>query len=1058
MAVSTCCPYSGVRCAAPGGFEDTNDAERLAGDPLNPWPVTTRLNLDNDQAVKELKSVRFANAARSLVRFIVLTAFIIAIPVVESFDLRPSAAETPAIHAQVEGIPGYVSFGVFVGTDAGGVDVGAEIDPCRMDRILGQWSLWQAKRTRVLTEFNTALKGEGGISPDCLPSAQDGDTQLGVADGVAYEHAFRSAIDRLKPGGNAPQKPGGTGQGQSILVVYISAHGTPGGGKLFLQDDSDVPGKNDNGTVSAADMKTILSGFPRGVILTFIFDGCCDGFADTLMQVKDAGTDGNPPQTLDPGHMAVLQATRPGEAAIGFQNEAGTDLGGYFTIELRGCLEESGGTGKTIADRRFGNNDDVTSSLELYLCAGPLTTLARYCTRRETKDPVNNRLGLTIADKSFGNSNGFTVRSEIDNCAFRTWRGLGPPGAPINPANSKEAIKLLIQKVKNGPDALPAKQHPTYKELGDPDIDKTIEDKDGDTISDVDEIKTLNQVTNPFKRDTDGDGLDDNVEIDRGCDPLDPDTDNDGIIDSDENPGCRTGPYTILATVQAATDGTPGSYFHCIAAINHDEGTNDLDGALQCYQDWPLLDNAAGPGGVPASGVPSRADGLAGAPPPPPYTTAAPAQLSGSFDEVNGLLIFDACFANVGGPLAPNMIWHAEVDAATLQGLVDIYGNQTLAACSAKTPNNTGPNIIKLAGVELGLARQGPDSDLDLCTDMDELLGTSLEICGDDPYNPYDSDLNFDSIGNLLVTVTRADWNEVSGTLLPGSYFHCITDTQHNESTNVLDLRVFCYIDIATVQVNTTAYPGVNGDGLPGAGPPFGFPGVDPVAFADVDENQIVLTGALDKENNLITIEGCFVDKDGAGSLGHYYWDALIDVNTGQGKVDIWLFADAVDCAAGNTGALGTPSIVGALIETVEQEPKVTPNGVQSPWDTDLDGCSDKQELTDTQLAGGLRDPYNRWDLFDAEQEFSPQSVGFLDFLAILQRFNTTDSNNTAVINRESDPITTPDAGPGIYHPRFDRGLSFIAGSNLWNEGPPDGAIGFLDFNAIVRQFNTSCA
>ena len=584
--------------------------------------------------------------------------------------------------------------------------------------------------------------------------------------------------------------------------------------------------------------------------------------------------------------------------------------------------------------------------------------------------------------------------------------------------------------------------------------------------------------------DWDGDGCSDWDELDKnfinGRDPFNP-------KDCDNN---YTGVYNILVTVAAATTctgsplfpiipclgqntgfGIPGTYFNCIARLDHDKGDDSLLGSAQCYQDSPGLSAGGGAGGTPTSGVPSRADGLAGAPPPPPYGVSKPTKLFGTFNAGTKTLELHGCFENFGGSVGPNVVVELSVDGASMKGDVTINQNQSIVQCDAAqltgafTATPQPGQTTSTSPVSLAAQAANMDHDLDGCTDRNELsLNRSNLACGDDPYNPWDSDLSIDSVGNLLVTAARADWNPAEPNpalaFLPGSYFHCITDTQHNKSTNELDLSVFCYIDIATVNVNNTAYAGVKGDGLPGAGPPFGFtnnPLVNATAFGDVDDNHTNLTGTLNKKTNAIEIAGCFNDKDGTGSLGHVYTAATIDVHTGQGKVDIWLnVADVNNCLTG-TG-LGAASIVGALIETVEQEPKVTPNGVQNAWDTDLDGCSDKQELSNTQLTGGLRDPYNRWDLFDAEQTFSEKSVGFLDFLAILQRFNTVDNGGTAVINRTSDPQTTPDAGAGVYHPRFDRNISFIAGSNFWNEGPPDGAIGFLDFNAILRQFNTSCA
>ena len=127
--------------------------------------------------------------------------------------------------------------------------------------------------------------------------------------------------------------------------------------------------------------------------------------------------------------------------------------------------------------------------------------------------------------------------------------------------------------------------------------------------------------------------------------------------------------------------------------------------------------------------------------------------------------------------------------------------------------------------------------------------------------------------------------------------------------------------------------------------------------------------------------------------------------------------------------------------------------------DTDQDGCSDGEEVAPKSAAalGGGRNPLYFWDFFDPEIDISPKGVSFLDLLAVLQRINTTDDGGLAPINRFSDPIDTPDQGPGNYHPRFDRGLSFIPGGNLWEEMPADGFIGFHELLSLLRQFNHSC-
>ena len=121
--------------------------------------------------------------------------------------------------------------------------------------------------------------------------------------------------------------------------------------------------------------------------------------------------------------------------------------------------------------------------------------------------------------------------------------------------------------------------------------------------------------------------------------------------------------------------------------------------------------------------------------------------------------------------------------------------------------------------------------------------------------------------------------------------------------------------------------------------------------------------------------------------------------------------------------------------------------------DTDLDGCTDGQELGLDEKRGGRRDPNNYWDFFDTDFD---RAISFLDLLGIMARFNTTDDGGLALINRFSDPITTADPGPGNYHPRYDRG-GITPGGDPWDEQPADGSIGFFDLLSFYRQFNHSC-
>ncbi|MFH1037935.1 MAG: S8 family serine peptidase [PVC group bacterium] len=60
-------------------------------------------------------------------------------------------------------------------------------------------------------------------------------------------------------------------------------------------------------------------------------------------------------------------------------------------------------------------------------------------------------------------------------------------------------------------------------------------DSDGDGITDYDEVH--NTLTNPLNADTEGDGLNDGVELQLNTDPLKPDTDSDGLNDYQECQG-----------------------------------------------------------------------------------------------------------------------------------------------------------------------------------------------------------------------------------------------------------------------------------------------------------------------------------------------------------------------------------------------------------------------------------------------------------------------------------------------------------------------------------------
>ncbi|MGB2695070.1 MAG: hypothetical protein WBD55_07770, partial [Dehalococcoidia bacterium] len=199
-----------------------------------------------------------------------------------------------------------------------------------------------------------------------------------------------------------------------------------------------------------------------------------------------------------------------------------------------------------------------------------------------------------------------------------------------------------------------------------------------------------------------------------------------------------------------------GNYFHCISRIDDEKApappaVRPITSRILCYIDSPAL-NDSGDALVPS------ADGIGGAPPPPPYTTATPTTLTGSYDPVNEKINFDGCFRNVGGTIAPNVIVHTNIDSTSLKGFTDIWFNATNAECTAGVVNG-GPASLQVA---TSLAEQTDtfDHDGDGCTDMDELAVTPPGTCGDDPYNPSDSDTTLTNTGSVVVTVAPADWDK----------------------------------------------------------------------------------------------------------------------------------------------------------------------------------------------------------------------------------------------------------------------------------------------------------
>lgn len=129
------------------------------------------------------------------------------------------------------------------------------------------------------------------------------------------------------------------------------------------------------------------------------------------------------------------------------------------------------------------------------------------------------------------------------------------------------------------------------------------------------------------------------------------------------------------------------------------------------------------------------------------------------------------------------------------------------------------------------------------------------------------------------------------------------------------------------------------------------------------------------------------------------------------------------------------------------QHCRSTPAAVADPplgVDSDNDGCTDRHELGLNEVLGGRRDPLNFWDFFDPTRN---GSIGFPDVLALLAR-------NHAVGDDTIDPLSSPPPPPD-YHTRYDRGA--VIGDSLWNLGPPNGSIGFSDFQSLTVQSGHTC-
>jgi hypothetical protein len=148
---------------------------------------------------------------------------------------------------------------------------------------------------------------------------------------------------------------------------------------------------------------------------------------------------------------------------------------------------------------------------------------------------------------------------------------------------------------------------------------------------------------------------------------------------------------------------------------------------------------------------------------------------------------------------------------------------------------------------------------------------------------------------------------------------------------------------------------------------------------------------------------------------------------TGELRIDT---VAPLDCAAGS----GTTIVSGSTSLALPQDS-----------DTDSDTCPDHDELGPEENQGGMRDPFNPYDFFDADKSTSaPGLQRVSDILKVVQAYFKDDNDAT--------PGLPPYASG--YDPDTDR--TYI-GPNVWNLGPPNGQQRIDDVLNAVKQYFHDC-
>ena len=170
--------------------------------------------------------------------------------------------------------------------------------------------------------------------------------------------------------------------------------------------------------------------------------------------------------------------------------------------------------------------------------------------------------------------------------------------------------------------------------------------------------------------------------------------------------------------------------------------------------------------------------------------------------------------------------------------------------------------------------------------------------------------------------------------------------------------------------------------------------------------------------------------------------------------IDFDASADGAVFAEPDGSTVHVPNVGSLKINCVAKQP--------DPGDTDQDGCSDQAENGPNERFGGQRDFLYFWDFYDVWTHPPGDPTGWerngvvniFDLLGVALRFGSGPVLNKADALAQA---LVPPTDTFSYHPAFDR--SALIGPNIWDKGPPDGAINFVDdvFGAI-SQFGHNCA